>query len=66
MELAARSHPPARPPCRFAYDWARIRAELLPTKTESQLFNRKKNRTAGNAPDNCIKVGQTVCVCIHV
>ena len=60
--LAARN--PHRPPSlrslsvpRYAYDWARIRAELLPTKSEQQLFHRKKNRVAGNAPDNCVKVG---------
>ncbi|KAL4853586.1 Ankyrin repeat [Chlorella vulgaris] len=40
---------------RFAYDWPRIRSELLPTKTVTQLKNRRKNRCAGNAPDNCIK-----------
>lgn len=43
-------------PARYAYDWGRIRQELLPTKTEQQLFHRKKNRVAGNAPDNCVKV----------
>lgn len=37
------------------YEWAKIRAELLPTKTEKVLFHRKKNRTAGLAPDNVVK-----------
>jgi hypothetical protein len=48
-------HPSFPPLHRYAYDWAHIRAELLPTKTEQQLFHRKKNRVAGNAPDNCVK-----------
>ena len=43
--------------CRYGYDWGRIRSELLPTKTPDQLFHRKQNRVAGNAPDNRIKVG---------
>lgn len=34
----------------------RIRRELLPSKTTQQLFHRKKNRVAGNAPDNRVKV----------
>jgi hypothetical protein len=41
---------------RYGYDWPRIWAELLPTKSLAQLKNRRKNRCAGNAPDNCIKV----------
>jgi hypothetical protein len=49
-------HPPTHPPPRYGYDWPRIWAELLPTKSLAQLKNRRKNRCAGNAPDNCIKV----------
>lgn len=52
--------------CRHGFDWKRIRAELLPTKTELQLFNRKKNRTASSAPDNCIKVGGWVVAVVAV
>lgn len=37
------------------YDWSRIRKEFLPTKTDKVLFTRKKNRVAGNAPDNLVK-----------
>ncbi|GAB4822723.1 hypothetical protein N2152v2_009769 [Parachlorella kessleri] len=40
---------------RHGYDWKRIQEELLPTKTEGQLFNRKKNRVGGSVPSNCIK-----------
>ncbi|RMZ56373.1 hypothetical protein APUTEX25_004730 [Auxenochlorella protothecoides] len=41
---------------RFGYDWERIVAELLPNKTPSQLFHRKKNQTTGSARPNSIKV----------
>ncbi|KAL6776707.1 DIV39 [Auxenochlorella protothecoides x Auxenochlorella symbiontica] len=40
---------------RFGYDWERIVAELLPTKTPSQLFHRKKNQTTSSARPNSIK-----------
>ncbi|KDD71253.1 hypothetical protein H632_c5448p0, partial [Helicosporidium sp. ATCC 50920] len=40
---------------RFGYDWERIQQELLPVKLQGQLFIRKKNRTAGGAPDNVLK-----------
>lgn len=43
----------------YLYDWARIKKELLPGKTEKQLFNRKKNRTTSSAPDNPIKQAVT-------
>ena len=38
----------------------------MPTKTATQLFNRKKNRCAANAPDNVIKVSRSsasACTC---
>ena len=42
---------------RYGYDWRRIRAELLPTKSPQQLFHRKKNRLKGrDGADNPIKV----------
>ncbi len=56
---------PCSSPRRYAYDWARIRAQLLPTKSEQQLFHRKKNRVAGNAPDNCVKVGSSCAARCH-
>lgn len=37
------------------YEWAKISAELLPTKDEKVIFNRKKNRCSSAAPDNIVK-----------
>jgi hypothetical protein len=37
------------------YDWAKIAAELLPTKDAKILLNRKKNRCTHAAPDNIVK-----------
>jgi hypothetical protein len=37
------------------YDWPAIKSNYLPGKNEKQLFNRKKNRTGGSAPENPIK-----------
>ena len=37
------------------YAWPKIAAELLPTKGEKIIFNRKKNRCSSAAPDNIVK-----------
>ena len=41
--------------CRYAYDWKKIRDNLLPTKTVDQLFVRKKN-CVGQGKTGIIKV----------
>lgn len=40
-------HPPGR--ARYGYEWPRIREEMLPTKTPTQLFHRKKNLVSSSS-----------------